>query len=278
MMAARWIVVPVAFVAFALPVFAQPQDTAAQSLARNVMQTELEANRNDHTRWQYRSHYQKPGEDFLFYVIETDGGAVKKKIRASGKTLNAAELAQEDKKISDFVSSPSEQEKQRKNGREDDKRAEDMLRMMPDAFYWSVKSETPDTTTLAFQPNPNFTPPSMEARVFAAMAGEIVVDKEQHRMKLMRGTLVNDVTFGWGLFGRMRKGGTFSVERREISPGKWIIVETHIHIDGKALLFKSISEQEDEVKSGFRMTPSGTTLQQAATELKQQPPDTLAQR
>lgn len=277
MMATRWIAVPAALIAFALPAFAQ-QDTAAQNLARQVMQTELDANQNDHTRWQYRSHYQKPGEDSLFYVIETDNGAVKKKIRASGRPLTQAELTAEDQKISEFISSPAEQEKQRKNGREDDKRAENMLRMMPDAFLWSVKSDGAESTTLGFQPNPSFDPPSMEARVFAAMAGEIVVDKQQHRMKLMRGTLVNDVTFGWGLFGRMRKGGTFSVERREISPGKWVIVETHVHIDGKALLFKSISEQEDEVKSGFKMTPTGTTLQQAATELKQQPPDTLASR
>jgi len=276
-MGTRSIAAFAALIALSFPAVAQ-QDATAQALARQVMQTELEADRNDQTRWQYRSHYQKPGEDALFYVIETDAGAVKKKIRDAGRTLTPTELAEEDRKIAEFVSSPSEQEKQRKSGREDDKRAADMLRMMPDAFYWSVKSETPETTTLAFVPNPNFTPPSMEARVFAAMSGEIVVDKTQHRLKLMHGTLTNDVTFGWGLFGRMRKGGTFSVERREVKPGVWLIVETHIHIEGKALLFKTISEQEDEVKSGFRLTPDAMTLQQAATELKSQPPDTLARR
>ncbi|WP_263416178.1 hypothetical protein [Terriglobus albidus] len=276
-MGTRSIAAVAALIVFALPALSQ-QDTAAQNLARKVMQTELEADRNDQTRWQYRSHYQKPGEDALFYVIETDGGAVKKKIRTDGRPLTPAELAEEDRKITEFVASPSEQEKQRKSSREDDKRAADMLRMMPDAFYWSIKSEGPETVTLAFAPNPNFTPPSMEARVFAAMSGEIVVDKAQHRLKLMHGSLTNDVTFGWGLFGRMRKGGTFSVERKEVKPGVWLIVETHIHIEGKALLFKTISEQEDEVKSGFRLTPDAMTLQEAAAELKSQPPDTLARR
>ncbi|QEE26632.1 hypothetical protein FTW19_00585 [Terriglobus albidus] len=276
-MGTRSIAAVAALIIFALPALGQ-QDPAAQNMARQVMQTEIDADHADHTRWQYRSHYQKPGEDALFYVIETDSGAIKKKIRTDGRPLTPAELAAEDRKITEFVSSPSEQEKQRKSGREDDKRAEEMLRMMPDAFYWSIKSESPEATTLAFVPNPNFTPPSMEARVFAAMSGEIVLDKAQHRLKLMHGTLTNDVTFGWGLFGRMKKGGTFSVERHEVKPGVWLIVETHVHIEGKALLFKSISEQEDEVKSGFRLTPDAMTLQQAASELKSQPPETLARR
>ena len=32
----------------------------------------------------------------------------------------------------------------------------------------------------------------------------------------------------------------------------WQITETHVHIGGHALLFKTIGEQEDEVKTEFR--------------------------
>src|SRR5262249_32079017 len=124
----------------------------------------------------------------------------------------------------------------------------------------------------------NFVPPTMESKVFAAMAGEIVVDKQQHRIQSIKGRLLSDVKFGWGLLGKMERGGTFDVERRELAPGIWQITESHVHITGHALLFKLIGEQDDEVKSEYRRVPQETTLEQAATMLKGEPKPLDAQR
>ena len=55
--------------------------------------------------------------------------------------------------------------------------------------------------------------------------------------------------------GSLQAGGTFDVERRELAKGMWQITETHVHISGHALLFKTISEQEDDVKSRFSELP-----------------------
>jgi hypothetical protein len=76
----------------------------------------------------------------------------------------------------------------------------------------------------------------------------------------------------------MDAGGTFNVERRELAPGIWQITESHVHIGGHALLFKSIGEQDDEVKSGFKRTPPEMTLQSAAEFLKGQPESLSAKR
>ena len=53
----------------------------------------------------------------------------------------------------------------------------------------------------------------------------------------------------------------------------WEIVETHVHIQGHALIFKTISENEDDVKSHFKQIDQGTSLQQANQELLQLSPD-----
>jgi hypothetical protein len=37
-----------------------------------------------------------------------------------------------------------------------------------------------------------------------------------------------------------------------------------VHIEGKALFFKSIGEQQDEVQTDFMQMPKGITLEQAA--------------
>jgi hypothetical protein len=110
------------------------------------------------------------------------------------------------------------------------------------------------------------------------MAGEIVVDNQQHRIQTIKGRLVADVKFGWGILGRMNEGGTFDVERRELAPGIWQITESHVHITGHALLFKLIGEQDDEVKSEYRRVPQDTTLEQAAVMLRGEPTSLDAQR
>ena len=76
-----------------------------------------------------------------------------------------------------FIHDPDKLAKQRKDGAQDDKRAEEMTRMLPEAFMWSVKSDAGKTVTLGFEPNPDFDPPTMQSRVFGAMAGEMVVNK-----------------------------------------------------------------------------------------------------
>jgi hypothetical protein len=53
------------------------------------------------------------------------------------------------------------------------------------------------------------------------------------------------------------------VERRNIGDGVWEITATHVHIHGHALIFKSITEDQDEETSNYRPTPPSTTLKQA---------------
>jgi hypothetical protein len=256
----------------------QKQDTRAQEIVRAAVKVELAADRADHSRWQYRDLNHKPDGEALYQVVETDHGAVKKKLKSNGQPLTPDELKAEDARIQSFVNDPAQQAKQRKDGEQDDKRAENMLRLLPDAFLWTVKNDTADTVTLAFIPDPNFSAPTMETRVFAAMAGEIAVNKQQNRIQTIKGKLIRDVTFGWGIFGRMNQGGIFNVERRELAPGIWQIAESHVHIDGHVLLFKTISEQDDEVKTDFHPTPPHTSLAEAASILKAEPTSLDAQR
>jgi hypothetical protein len=254
------------------------QDPRAQAIVRTAVQTELAADRDDHSRWRYRSTIHKPEGTFVYAVVETDHGSVKKKIQQDGRPLDSVRLNEEMQRIESFVHDPSQQAKQRRDSEQDDKRAENMLRLLPDAFLWRVKADGEDATTLAFTPDPNFDAPSTETRVFAAMAGEIVVSKPGNRIQTIKGRLIREVKFGYGLFGHLDEGGTFNVERRQLAPSVWQIVESHVHITGRALIFKTIGEQEDEVKTDFRPTPPATTLEQAANLLRGEPTALAAQR
>jgi hypothetical protein len=242
---------------------AQTQD--AKQIIQQAVNAELAANRDDHSHWKYVKQEAGGNRDI---VVETETGAISRRVEVDGKPATPEMIKQDDERIQKFVHDPSQQEKQRRDGLHDEKDATELLNLLPQAFAWKVESETADAITLTFTPDPNFHPPDMEARVMGEMEGKLIVDKAQHRIKTMKGQLSEDVNIGFGILGKLRKAGTFNVERRQIAPGLWQITETHVHIDGRALFFKSIGQQQDEVKSDFVPVPTGTTLEQAVGMLK----------
>ena len=232
----------------------------AKQIVQQAVDTQLAADRNDNSHWRY-VETERGGDKFV--VVETENGALKRHIDADGKPAPAAVLAADDEYIQKFIHDPSAQQKQRQNGAHDDKSATELLNLMPRAFVWNVESQTPDMITLTYRPDPNFDPPDMEARVMGSMTGTMIVTNPDHRIRMFKGRLDNDVTIGFGFLARIKTGSNFDIERREVAPGVWQITESHVHVFGHALFFKTIGTQEDEVKSDFTLVPLGTTLEQA---------------
>lgn len=253
--------VSVGLVGWVAPMYGQQQQTDARQIVRQAVQTELDADANDHSRWRYRDDQGDLGT--VSIVVETDHGSVKRLIERGGKPLNAQDAAAEDARLQSFIHDSYALAKQHRDAVQDGKNARELSKMLPDAFTWRIESEDADKVTLHFEPNPGFSPPDIQSRVLGAMEGQMVVDRAAHRIVILSGRLMRDVTFGWGILGRMHEGGTFRVERRQVAPGLWQIVETHVHIEGKVLFFKSISEQQDEIQTEFTRVPQGTTLEQA---------------
>jgi hypothetical protein len=235
---------------------------APQEIVRSAVNAELAADATDHSRWKYRDDHRDLGT--VSIVVETNHGSVRRLIERGGRPLSAEEATEEDARIQSFIHDPAQLAKQRKDAQQDGKSAVELLKMLPDAFLWKMQSEDAEKITLHFTPNPNFSPPDMQSRVLGAMVGNLVVDREQRRIATIDGRLMQDVTIGWGLLGRLKAGGTFRVERRQVAPGLWQITETHVHIQGKVLFFKSIGQEQDEVQTEFTQVPGGTTLEQAA--------------
>ena len=244
----------------------EAQSPEAQSIVQRAVEAELAADRDDHSLWRYNM-LEKLEDDSLYQVVDTSEGEIKRKIEQAGRPVSPSEQKTQTARIQAFLTDTRAQAKQKRDGEHDDKSAEKMLNLLPQAFLWKVSSEDANTVHLHFVPNAAFSPPDIESRVLAAMEGDLIVDRAQHRIATIRGRLAYDVNIGFGLLGKLREGGTFNVERRQVAPNIWQITETHVHIDGRALLFKTIGQQTDEVKTGFQPVPPNTTLTQAAAIL-----------
>jgi len=241
--------------------FAKAQQKDAKAIVSAAAATELAADHNDHSAYMYRDHDVAPDHDTVILVIETPQGNLHRKLEDHGKPLSPDARQADDASNQKLLHDPALQRKLRKDTNHDDNQAEELLKLLPDAFTWSIAEEDGDLITLNFKRNPNFEPQNMEARVFASMDGQIVVAKGDNRIRTIRGRMGEDVKILFGLLGGLHKGGTFDVERREVAPHHWQVTELHVHIAGKAF-FATIGSQEDEWKTDFKLSLA-QSLQQA---------------
>ena len=239
-----------------------------QQLIRTVVGNELRSSEKDHSHWMYRDHDIEPAKNVVKECVDTSGGQLCRVLERDGHVLTPQEQEQEKKHIHDVVTNPAEQKKKQKAQQEDDRKAAELVNMLPSGFLYQYDGEQGGYTRLKFQPNPDFSPPSHEATVFHCMAGIMLIDRHQKRLADMKGTLIRNVDFGWGMLGRLNKGGTFEVKREDVGDGHWVTTLLDVHIHGKALFFKTINAEQHEVTENFKRVPDRLTLMQGASLLE----------
>jgi hypothetical protein len=61
-----------------------------------------------------------------------------------------------------------------------------------------------------------------------------------------------------------------SLLQGNVAPGYWEITLLHVNMHGKALFFKTIAVQENEIRTNFQQVPDSLTLSEAAEQLQKQ--------
>ncbi|MGA8149876.1 MAG: hypothetical protein WB952_02935 [Terriglobales bacterium] len=239
-------------------------------LVREVVTNELQAQQEDQTRWSYVSREQQPGSDYTKRVIETKEGALSRIIAEDQHPLTSEQQRRQDQHLHQIIRNPSELKRQKQEQERDQQKEQQLLAMMPDGFLYEYEGNEGRDVSLGFRPNPRFRPPTRESEVFHAMQGTMIVDGTSKRLKELRGRLVRDVVFGWGILGRLRRGGSFDVRQGEVAPGHLELTLVDVHITGRALFFKSIGEEQREERSDFHEVPGNLTPAQTVEMLKEE--------
>jgi hypothetical protein len=243
---------------------------SANELVQKVVANELKFQDADHGHWMYRLEKEESGRTQALEILETNNGSLSRLLSIGGDPLDAKQQQKENQRIQRLVAHPDEQRKLQQASSKKAEQGARLFRILPNVFLFDYRSREGDFVTLAFRPNPNFQPPSLEARVFHSMQGEMTVDIKQARVAAIKGHLVEDVTFGGGLLGHLDKGGKFEVKQAEVSQGHWEMIVLTVDMKGKALLFKTVGVYETENHSDFQRVPDELTLAEAADILNRQ--------
>jgi len=84
------------------------------------------------------------------------------------------------------------------------------------------------------------------------------------------GQAQSNLDFGYGILGRLHKGGWFRLERVQVNATDWKTQRLEVHLIGRALLFKTIARATSEVRSGFSAVPACLSIEQGVDLLRTQ--------
>jgi hypothetical protein len=268
-----WLNSWVTFVLFAFISTAAAQTSlpaeAPQALVKEAVANEVAAN-NSPTKHMFRSRKQTPKGTLTRLYVETSDAMAAMLIALNDKPLTQAQQQTEDGHLAWLENNPEQLRKKQAREKDDTEHTLRIVKALPDAFryeYAGTENSTPEMgrtgdtlVRLKFTPNPDYVPPSRVEEALTGMEGYLLIDPQAKRLSLIDGTLYRDVTFGWGIFGRLDKGGHFLVRQAALGDGTWDITEMNLDIKGKILLVKSLSMVSDEVLSNFQRVPDSTNF------------------
>jgi len=262
------------FLFFALTSGAIAQDVTPEEVVTRASHNELAA--HDTHPFRYTLRKVDDGKITTKLIIETKDGDVARLIAVGDKPLSSDAEAAEIQRLQDLLAHPEIQEHRQKREQEDTNRADEMLRLLPTAFVYQfegmVQGPNGPCYRLSMRPNPNFNPPDRQAEVLHGMAGELWIDQRQERMVKLNVHLIADVEFGWGIFGRLYKGGTIVVEQKDVGEGHWEQTLLRLNLHGTILMFKSLTIDTTETESDFSPVPADWTYKDAARALLNEKP------
>jgi hypothetical protein len=245
-----------------------------QALVQSALANELHAAQDAGHPMRYTLRKTSPRLTSTKLLIETKDGLVARLVSINDQALNAADEKKEQDRLDGLLNDEGKQRHRKQSEDADTARAMKVLRALPQAFLYEYAGTTTaqDASQTAldrftFKPNPRFDPPDVETQVLKSMTGEIWIDPVQQRVVHLEGHLQQDVDFGWGILGRLSKGGWIVIEQADIDGRDWRLVHFQMQMSGR-VLFKTRVFDTTEIESGFTPVPATLDYRKAIEMLR----------
>jgi hypothetical protein len=204
-------------------------------------------------------------------VIETAGGRADRIVSFNGEPLSPEQQAKQEHRLNKLLSDHDALKNELKDQQSETQRRVRMVKAFPKAFFFDFAGSEKGLLRFDFRPDPDFSPKDRETQMYRGMEGSVWIEPVQQRIVRIEGVLVKDVSFGWGVVGRLYKGGVYEIAQTRLSPGGWRITHMNIYLKGKMFLFNSFRFQRKETNSRFQPVSSHMTLPEAIQELLDTP-------
>ena len=271
----RAVSVSLLLVAFSAVAQTPAPGVTATELVRQTMAHELAA-ANASGHYMYRIEKQTQHGSTIRDTVETRKWLISRLVLKNGQPLAPAQRQREDERLRDLLTNPASLQKLQIQEHKDEALARRMIKYFPEAyvFYYDgteKESSSRKQILVKFRPRASVTSDSREMRVLQGMEGTMLIDPVDERLLRVKAALFRDVDFGWGVFCRIRRGGSFLVEQQGVGSDRWAITTLSMHYSSRIGLFVNTRTDSVSKTSNFRRMSNDLTLRQGV-ELLLNPP------
>jgi len=210
--------------------------------------------------------------------IETRQGDVARLVERNGQPITTSEDAAERERLNAIIRSPAEFIKHHKRDSATRKDVMQLVSMMPQAMIYSYVPGQPQQpgskstqVVIAFKPDPKFKPPTMFADLLTGVEGRMWIDSESHRLTRIEGHVLQPINFGFGLVAHIYPGGTIELEQADAGGNRWVYSHLVMHLSVRAMMVKTIPEDNQMTASDFRPLPAPVSFEEAVRLLLAMP-------
>ena len=195
-------------------------------------------------------------------VITTPEGRADRIVSFNHQPLAPDQAQKQEQRLKKLLSDPDAAHHELEDQKAELKRRIALMKAFPTAFIFTPDGEEDGKLKFSFRPTGSFSPHDRETQIYRGLQGTVWVEPSQKRLTRIDGIVTKNVSFGWGVFGKLYKGGRYMIEQTQIKPDQWQI--TRLDLDLKVRVFLSTSRLlRNEANSDFAPVPAGTTYKQA---------------
>jgi hypothetical protein len=243
----------------------------AQALVDRALATELRAAQDANHPMRYRLRKSSPRLTSTKEIVETRDGDVARLVAINDQQLSPADEQREQARLDALLGDPGRQRHRKQSEETDTAIVLKLLHMLPLAFNYEYvgagQNPSGAVQKFRFRPNPNFSPPDLETQALTAMTGEIWIDASEERVTRLEGHLQQDTEYGWGILGKLDKGGWIVLEQAGASGGQWRIARFQMKMNLR-ILFKIRNFDTTEEMTRYAPVPAGLDYRQAIQMLR----------
>jgi hypothetical protein len=186
-------------------------------------------------------------EVYEVYPSAEPGQTYRRLVARDGKALDAKELAKEDRKREEKTALDSTGTAQLKRleakaeARSREERAvEELFRVYDLTIVGRELLEGRRTILVKFRPQGDFEPTTKTGKILKKFSGRAWIDEGDRQVVRVEGELLDDLSFGFGILAKLKKGARAELVRRKVNDEIWLPAEARFIGAARVLLVKTI--------------------------------------
>ena len=184
------------------------------------------------------------------YPSPEPGRTYRKLVERDGKPLTAEELAKEDEKQEAKEARKAAklygEDASRRASAESERRLKE-TRTIDEIFriyeFRIVGRETLDgrtTIVVTFEPRPGVETDTRGGKILKKFTGRAWVDEEDRQLVRVEADLTDDLSFGFGILAKLKKGSHAQIQRRKVNDEIWLPAQAHFVGNARLFLVKGV--------------------------------------